>query len=257
MDPYLERFWNDVHGKLVTYIADELNDSLPARYRATMQERVIIADLDQPVSGWKYPDVAVIDWPIEAAGGVATDVHSKHLLVTLPPPVSYAGEPLTEYFVEILDSKFGEKVVTAVEVLSPENKRVGDGMAQFRRKQDEYRSARISRVEIDLLREGRRMFEFPERYLSPEQKKPYYITVHRGYRPKEAEIYAIDLRNRLPPIAIPLRQNEPDVALDLQPLLDRVYRTSRFPIDYSEPPDPPLDERDAQWAKSLLFPAGA
>jgi hypothetical protein len=44
MDPYLERFWNDVYGKLITYIADDLNEALPPRYRAALQERVVIAD---------------------------------------------------------------------------------------------------------------------------------------------------------------------------------------------------------------------
>ena len=81
MDPYTERFWNDVHGTLITYIRDELNGLLPPRYRATMQERVIIADLDRPLSGSRYPDVAVLDWPEIAPGGVATAVHSKRLIV--------------------------------------------------------------------------------------------------------------------------------------------------------------------------------
>lgn len=50
MDPYLERFWNDVHGKLLTYIADDLNESLPPRFRATVQERVgrFPIDYDEP-----------------------------------------------------------------------------------------------------------------------------------------------------------------------------------------------------------------
>ena len=39
MDPHLERFWNDVHGKLVTYSADESNEQLPPRYRVAMWAR--------------------------------------------------------------------------------------------------------------------------------------------------------------------------------------------------------------------------
>jgi hypothetical protein len=254
MDPYLERFWNDVHGKLVTYIADELNGFLPVRYRATMQGRVVIADLEQPLSGARYPDVAVLDWPAsaDAAGGVATASHSQRLLVRSPALLSYAGEPLTQHSVEIIDSKFGEKVVTAIEVLSPENKRPGDGMVQFRRKQDEYRHARVSRVEIDLLRDGRRMFEFPERCLAAEQHKPYYVTVHRGHKTGEAELYAIDLRDPLPVIGIPLRNGDPDVPLALQPLIARVYRNGRFPIDSTEPCDPPLKGADEEWARKVV-----
>ena len=255
MDPYLERFWNDVHGKLITYIADDLNDALPPHYRAALQERVVIADLDQPVSGARYPDVAVLEAPIIAGAGAA--VRSTRALIAAPALLAYQGEPLTQYSVEIIDSKFGEKVVTAIEVLSPENKRPGDGMRQFQRKQDECRRAGVSRVEIDLLREGRRMFEFPQRLLAPNQIKPYYVTVHRGTRPGECLLYAIDLREPLPMIGIPLRAGDEDAALDLQALIEHVYRTGRFPIDYDEPCEPPLEEGDGLWARERLERRGS
>jgi hypothetical protein len=252
MDPYLERFWNDVHGKLIAYIADELNGSLPPRFRATMQERVVIADLDQPLSGARYPDVAILDAPRFTGGGTA--VLSSRSLIRSPALLAFQGEPLTQYSVEIVDTKFGEKVVTAIEVLSPENKRPGDGMRQFQQKQTEYRNARVNRVEIDLLREGRRLFDFPMRLLTAQQHKPYYVTVYRANHPAQCELYAIDLREPLPVIAIPLRPADADVPLDLQPLIEHVYRTGRFPIDYDDPCDPPLEEADAQWSKDLLAP---
>ena len=250
MDPYLERFWNDVHGKLVTYIADALNELLPARYRAAMQERVVIADLNQPLSGARYPDVAILEAPMIAGVGLAT--RSTRSLVRSPALVAWQGEPLTEFSVEIIDMKFGESVVTAIEVLSPENKRPGDGMHQFHRKQEEYRHAGISRVEIDLLREGRRMFDFPLRLLKAEQIKPYYVTVYRGSKPAQGELYAIDLREALPLVSVPLRPADADVDLDLQSLMEHVYHTGRFPIDYDEDCDPLLEGDDQKWAREML-----
>lgn len=250
MDPYLEPFWNDVHGPLITYIKDALNDRLPPRFRATMQERVVIADLDQPLSGARYRDVAVLEAPLITAIGPA--VHSTRALVTAPALLTYQGEPVTEYSVEIVDTKFGEKVVTAIEVLSPENKRPGDGMRQFEAKQSEYRRARVSRVEIDLLREGRRPFEFPQRLLGGLADKPYYVGVYRGNKANTCELYAIDLRDPLPVIGIPLRPEDADVTLDLQPLIQHVYRTGRFPIDYDDRCDPPLEGEDSAWARALL-----
>src|SRR4051812_28651845 len=121
MDPYIERFWNDVHGSLITYIRDELNAALPPRFRATLQDRVFIADVEQPFSGVRYPDVAVLEAPSLGAGGTA--VHTSHLLIRAPQLLSYPGDPLTEYSIEIIDTKSGDNVVTAIEVLSPENKR--------------------------------------------------------------------------------------------------------------------------------------
>lgn len=251
MDPYLEQFWNDVHGKLVPYIADTLNELLPARFRASMDKRVVIADIDQPLSGSRYPDVAILAAP-KLGGGGATAVLSSRALVRPPTLMAFKGEPLKQHFVEIIDMKFGEKVVTGIEVLSPENKRPSDGMIQFQRKQSEYRNARVNRVEIDLLRDGRRLFDFPLGQLPQQQQKPYYVTVYRAAREGECEVYAIDLRETLPVIAIPLRPADEDVWLDLQHLIARVYRNGRFPIDYDEPCDPPLVGDDAVWAKEML-----
>jgi hypothetical protein len=256
MDPFLEHYWNDVHGKLIAYIAEKLNTSLPARYRASMHERVVISDLESPATNARYPDVSILELPAaHSQGGSATVVHSSHLIVTSPELVEYPDDPLVKYLLEILDTKQREKVVTAIAVLSPENKRPGDGMTQFRRKQQEYRSARVNRVEIDLLREGRRMFEFAPAVLTLGKDKPYYITVHRGDRPLSAEIYAIDLRDRLPVIEVPLNPGEADVLLDVQPLLDRVYQNGRFPIDYALPYKPPLNAMDLDAARSVLVPS--
>jgi hypothetical protein len=96
------------------------------------------------------------------------------------------------------------------------------------------------------------MFEFPSRLLSPEQIKPYYVTVSRGTRTGECKLYAIDLREPLPMIAIPLRPPDADVMLDLQPLIEHAYRTGRFPIDYDDPCDPLLEGDDANWARGML-----
>lgn len=42
MDPYLEPFRLDVHGKLATYVADALNEKLPNDLVASIEERIAI-----------------------------------------------------------------------------------------------------------------------------------------------------------------------------------------------------------------------
>ena len=109
MDPYVERYWNDVHNKLVGHIADELNErSLPPHYRATMNDRILIADLDEPLSGEEYPDVAVLDWPVSPDDGPPVAVRSRHLLVRSPVMLTYVGEPVPQYTVEVIDTRWGE-----------------------------------------------------------------------------------------------------------------------------------------------------
>jgi len=64
---------------------------------------------------------------------------------------------------------------------------------------------------------------------------------------------------RLPAIGIPLRPTEAAAALDIQGLIDRVYRNGAYDeeIDYPSDPAPPLDEEAARWADRLLKAAGA
>lgn len=85
MDPYLERFWNNIHGSLSVYIADELNEILPDDFRATMRERRIFATVDRP--------------PSKVGASLAL-----------------RSDPFTQTSIEIVAVKPEEKVVTAIEV---------------------------------------------------------------------------------------------------------------------------------------------
>lgn len=61
-------------------------------------------------------------------------------------------QPQIERSVIIMDATNGNKVVTAIEVLSPWNKAPGKLNEVYRRKLDHYLAAGVSVVEIDLLR---------------------------------------------------------------------------------------------------------
>ena len=52
------------------------------------------------------------------------------------------------------------------------------------------------------------------------------------------------------PLAIP----DPDLALDLQPMIERIYQRSRYSrtIDYSKPLTPPLAPEDTAWLQQRL-----
>lgn len=57
---------------------------------------------------------------------------------------------------------------------------------------------------------------------------------------------------------LPLRSPDPDVSLDLQPILDRAYEQAAYElrIDYSSPPEPPLTDEHDSWTAELIA-AGA
>jgi len=188
------------------------------------------------------------DRPMTADAGLA---------VAEPLVVAAVEQKARERFIEIMDPADGGRVVTVVEFLSPTNKRAGDGRDQYLRKQREVLAARVNLVEADLTRAGRRELAYPVAGLPPAYQTTYLACVYRGFSAGQFEIYRMPLRERLPAIRIPLRDDDPDIALDIQKLVDQAYDEGRYDdIDYRQPCVPPLDDADAAWADELLRATG-
>jgi hypothetical protein len=262
MDPYLERHWGDVHHSVITYIRDWLQSRLPCDLRARMDERVYI-NLPEPQRADYYPAVRVVERPrsSQAAGSPtavaeppsATEAKNGDLVPAKPLLIHLDVEPVTEGYVEIIDVKSGHGVVTAIELLSPGNKRAGEGRRLYLKKRKDQQSAGVNTVEIDLLRRGKRVLMVGTEQIPPSDRTTYQACVWRGSRSDLVEVYRVPLRERLPVIAIPLRPADRDVPLDLQPILEQCYRNGGYDdIDYSAEPDPPLATADATWADALL-----
>jgi hypothetical protein len=147
--------------------------------------------------------------------------------------------------------------VTVLEVLSPSNKKPGDAQEQYLRKQQELIQARVSLVEIDLLRKGSWVVAVPYEAIPQSVRTPYRVVVRRGWRRLEAEYYPIFLAETLPIINVPLRATDDDVPLDLQALLEQCYTNGGYDdIDYRRDPEPPLAPQAARWASQLLKRTG-
>ena len=253
MDPYLEQYWRDVHHRLVTYACDQLQAELPGDLRARMEERVYV-ETDAGQRRVIYPDVHVVQRPKPEPlarvpeGGVA---------VAEPLVFEWASEPVTEGYVEIVETGSGNRVVTVIEFLSPANKLPGAGQRLYFQKQREVQAAGANMVEIDLIRSGQRSFIMPEGQIPASYRTTYQVCVWRGWRPDQYEFYPAPLQQRLPAIRIPLRETDRDVPLDLQALVDQCYHNGRYDdLDYRSPPNPPLDPPEAAWADELLRTAG-
>ncbi len=154
-------------------------------------------------------------------------------------------------FLEIHDSA-GLQVVTVIELLSPANKNLGDKRDQYLTKRHQLMANGVHLVEIDLLRGGPRM---------PVNDMPecdYCVLVGRAEQLWRAGLYPIRLREPLPVIRIPLRAPDPDVAVDLQAVLHRVYDSAGYgEFIYNHEPTPPLPAEDAAWAQQFLPPRPA
>jgi hypothetical protein len=251
MDPYLEQHWGDVHHNLITFAQGLLNEHLPRDLRARVQERVLV-ELPSEDRVY-YPDVRVVEH--ESRGQAGTALAASEVTLAEPLEVPFL-EPETQGFLEIVETRPERRVITVLEVLSPSNKYAGPGRELYRQKQHDLAAGSVSLVEIDLLRAGPHVLQVPLAQYPPAYRTAYKVCVHRGWK-ASAEIYRVPLRERLPTIRVPLRQTDADVPLDLQALIEQVYRHGRYDdIDYTVAPVPPLEPGDATWADELLRAAG-
>jgi hypothetical protein len=251
MDPWLERRWGDVHQRLVTYAADALQEVLPDDLRARLEERVFV---EAPFGDRSiFPDVRVLE-----KGGVPGSPLSHGDTATAEPLIlDLDDEPTSQGFIEIIDSGSGGRVVSVIEVLSPSNKTPGTGQDLYLKKQRELRDGGVSLVEIDLLRSGRRVSPIPQERLPPDYRTAYQVCATRGWRRNKIEVYRVPLRDPLPSINVPLREADADVAMNLQELIEKVYRNARYDdLQYGEDAWPALEGADGQWADEILKRAG-
>ena len=184
MDPYLEQHWRDVHASLIIYSRDRIQEQLPGGLRCRVEERVVLErDGDTPERSM-FPDVRVIERPHANGGGQAVAVESG-VAVAEPLVVHAADEDQTETFLEIIDVGTGNRVITVIEVLSLSNKLPGEAHDKYVQKRKELRQARVSLVEIDLLREGHHPVAFWR--LPAAYRTHYQVAVRRGWRSRTGQ----------------------------------------------------------------------
>src|SRR3990172_717762 len=128
MDPYLEHpdMWPDVHNALLADIRSSLAPKVRPHYVVRIEERTYLAESDELVFVGK-PDVLV------SGGSAATPrrserVESSAVSVKVPVP-----DWIRETYMEVRRVGDGE-VVTVLELLSPSNKRPGEGRRQYEQK---------------------------------------------------------------------------------------------------------------------------
>jgi hypothetical protein len=226
-----------------------------------MQERVYV-ELPDVRRAEYYPDVRVIERPRGWLAGssialaeppAAAETGTDEFVPAEPLVIHLDIEPVTESYVEIVDVKSGHRIVTTIEVLSPTNKRLGEGQELFLQKRADMKQAGVNIAEIDLLRGGQRvLFAAPE-LIPPSHRTTYQICVWRAVRHRQVEVYRVPLREPLPVIRIPLRPTDRDVLINLQAILDQCYRNGGYDdIDYRGEPEPALSAADRDWADQLL-----
>jgi hypothetical protein len=257
MDPYIEAcgLWASFHGHLIEEIYRSIARVLPRGYIADTGVRsyVVLVEAEEGKDeSPAIPDVTITQpvgkKPRKSKGGVA--VAEPAADAESVPMQAFIAEEFEERFIEIYAQGEERVLVTCVEVLSPSNKRPGsEGWDQYERKRQAMLLGRANFIEIDLLRGGSKM-----PMLTPWPASPYTLLVSRRTRPTHARVWKAYLDRPLPPIPVPLVSSDPDLTLDLQPLIDDISSLARYDeqINYSRRLTPALAGTEAVVVRGLL-----
>lgn len=252
MDPYIERpeIWPDFHDRLITYLCAALKPSLQPRYVALTQDRLYVVESDRPI----WPDVAVVRTSSPAPPGTAS---TAVLEPDAPAVFELWREEIRQPLIQIIEPAAGNRIVTAIEVLSPDNKAAGPGRTSYYQKREEFWNNGTNLVEIDLLRQGEPTVRVAREKVEALRPWNYLVTVTRRF-PSRQEIYVIPLQRRLPRIRIPLAHDDKDVTLDLQAVFTRCWDEGPYPelLRYEGPPPGKLAAEEVAWCEKLLRDSG-
>lgn len=254
MDPYLERpsLWPDVHIGLITAMRDHLQAHIAPGYIAQITPYIALEQIEiAPPRRALVPDVGVYARDTSGVSDVAA-------IIDAPPLTGTAVMEIPTRYARIeIRAINDETLVTAIELLSPVNKRPGtDGADAYAKKRQELFMSGVHLLEIDLLRGGRRP---PLARPDPLPNEPYFVFLSRAERWPEIAIWPCALQKPLPTVPVPLRRPDPDVALPLTQVLHQVYRNARYDlqVDYhAAPPPPDLSPTDATWLDTHLRERG-
>ncbi len=257
MDPYLEGYlWPDLHHRLATEISKQLMAKIAPRYVA----RIVVRTLIEKIQSRETVGVMMLDVEVFTGRQRGTrPTPSAPSPIAVAEPITPATTTIPQTFtvevdlptVEIRDVA-GGLLVTSIEILSPVNK-YGEGWDEYQTKRHKVINAQANLLELDLLRRGKRPV-----HTHDTQRAPYYCFLTRAQTPQRVAIWAIQLHEPLPTIPVPLRLPDEDVALNLQKVFTTIYDEARYDLslDYNEPPDPPLQGKEALWAAQLLNQVG-
>jgi hypothetical protein len=258
MDPFIEAqgFWEDFHDDLISEIKRTLAPVVPERYSVRTGERayIVLAGRDGKKEHLFQGDVGIIS-PAPGRSGTQTAQAAVAEPKTEADPGAvslraFIEVEFRESFIEIIEHEPERRLVTSIEVLSPSNKQRGSkGRKKYLRKRQALLQGEANFVEIDLLRGGEKM-----PMLDDWPASAYRLLVAREQDAPYCRVWPAHFQQPLPIIPVPLSRPDPDVSLELQPLIEAVYARSRYfrDVDYTRPLRPPLTDTETAWLQEQL-----
>ena len=248
MNPYLEHpeLWPGVHLLLIAALTQYLTPLVRPKYRISVNVRVYEVSLEKLNA--IVPDVTIRssqktpDYQ-NPQGAIAT--LTKPQIVSLP---DLENETVKLGYLEIKEVATNE-VITVIEILSPTNKKPGEGRLSYEKKRQRILKSATHLVEIDLLRGWKSM-----PLIEQGVKTDYRILVSESNKRPLADLYSFNLPDNIPSFPLPLKSEDDQPIVDLQSLINKVYDEGGFDlaIDYNLPPVPGINQEYQDWLDNLL-----
>ena len=256
MDPYIELsgLWEAFHGHLIEAIYQSIAPKLPSGYSVDTAVRsyIVLMEVEGKKEHLAKPDVTITEPTTKSRrpskGGLALAERGE--TVESIPMQAFVAEEFEERFIEIYAEGERRHLVTCIEILSPSNKRPGTrGWRKYQRKRRAMLLGQANFIEMDLLRGGSKL-----PMLTPWPDSPYRLLICRADDAPYCRVWPASFQRRLPAIPVPLLEPDPDLTLDLQPLVDGIYSLGRYHerIDYTRPLSPRFSKAEAVWFQNLL-----
>lgn len=239
MDPFLEDFvWPDFHTNLAVFLRSYIAKRLPAELVVTIEVTAITENLTFKPSKKYRLDVSINKRDESGTGGTqSVEEPGGDLDVATTPDIKVVRkiEVETSQKTLVIRKLGNKKLIGAVEILSPANKR-GDNLIAYRKKRADYLSHGVHLLELDLLREGTRPvydYEWPHRI--------YYVQLEDVHA-EELSVWSLNLSNALPRLHFPLLEGSDPMLIDLQAVFDQTYEMADYArqLNYHLPLKPPL-----------------
>ena len=229
MDPYLEdgEIWPGFHHSLADEFMARLNPRIGPKYYADVETRTVAEEVGILLPPHAIrPDTGVYARTLREGGPALAEATTAAIPEAPIRRWVLIPDRLKLHSVRIYETDTAQ-LVTAIEILSPYNKRRTEGLEHYRRKRKQLVKSSVHLIEIDLLRGGERP---GQEVLEPPLDTDYVLLVNRSMEgdSRLSEIWAADISQPIPPIPVPLLAPDPDTVLEVGPAIRAVYQRAGY-----------------------------
>lgn len=244
MDPFIEGYgWPSFHLTFLARTLEQLVVQLPEKYLISAEIGITANDLISGEEKYYRPDLGIME-----VNPAKVNFETTGSTATITPPKAYVPIGDVKQRTLTIRTAGEEELITAIELLSPANKR-SIGLDKYRKKREELIRNEVHLVELDLLRGG----------TAPVLAEDWPAETYRFQSIDAVEnmvaFWSVRLDEALPSIPVPLLPGDNPLVLNLQDVFEKVYQFSTYSRSLSYDLDklsPPATDAEKKTVAAIL-----